>query len=118
MPGDRIAIYTYRPPQHRCSRRCEWEYPQASGPGREPYYPVPSADGKALYRRYLERAQAETRVSFIGRLATYRYYNMDQVVGMALNEFEKLAMRAGESQMGDHRRSDEAGLVEGETADA
>jgi UDP-galactopyranose mutase len=66
------------------------EYPHDSGAGREPYYPVPAPDPQALYRRYAERARTEKNVSFIGRLATYRYYNMDQVVGMALNEFEKL----------------------------
>lgn len=66
------------------------EYPDDFGPGKEPYYPVPAADSAALYRRYKELADAETRTSFIGRLATYRYYNMDQVVGMALAEVEKL----------------------------
>ncbi len=66
------------------------EYPQDSGPGREPYYPIPAPDAKALYQRYAERAAQEKNVSFIGRLATYRYYNMDQVVGMALAEFDRL----------------------------
>ena len=66
------------------------EYPQAFGPGREPYYPIPAPDAKGLYVKYAERAAAEKNVSFVGRLATYRYYNMDQVVGMALAEFERL----------------------------
>jgi UDP-galactopyranose mutase len=70
------------------------EYPQDHAPGREAYYPVPAPDALALYGRYQERAQAEKNVSFVGRLATYRYYNMDQVVGMALTEFERLAARA------------------------
>jgi UDP-galactopyranose mutase len=80
------------------------EYPEDFGPGKEPYYPIPAPDSQALYRRYEETATAtrgqarvlaamrcppET-VSFIGRLATYRYYNMDQVVGMALKEAERL----------------------------
>ena len=66
------------------------EYPQNFGPGREPYYPIPAPDAKALYSKYAERAASEKKVSFVGRLATYRYYNMDQVVGMALAEFEQL----------------------------
>ncbi len=66
------------------------EYPEDYGPGREPYYPIPAPDARALYQRYAERGATETGVSFVGRLATYRYYNMDQVVGMALAEFERL----------------------------
>jgi len=69
------------------------EYPEDFGPGREPYYPIPAPDTRALYERYAERAALESKVSFVGRLATYRYYNMDQVVGMALAEFERLALR-------------------------
>lgn len=66
------------------------EYPEDFGPGKEPYYPIPAPDSKALYDRYAALAAQEQNVSFVGRLATYRYYNMDQVVGMALAEFEKL----------------------------
>jgi len=66
------------------------EYPEDFGPGREAYYPIPAPDAAALYAKYRARAGAEPGVSFIGRLATYRYYNMDQVVGMALAEFERL----------------------------
>jgi UDP-galactopyranose mutase len=69
------------------------EYPQDYGPGREAYYPIPAPDASALYARYRERSEAEKNVSFVGRLATYRYYNMDQVVAMALTEFEKLSAR-------------------------
>src|SRR5438445_3439395 len=66
------------------------EYPQDSGPGREPYYPIPAPDAKALYSKYAERASSERNVTFVGRLATYRYYNMDQVIGMALAEFDHI----------------------------
>ncbi len=66
------------------------EYPQNFGPGREPYYPIPAPDAKALYAKYADRAALEKNVSFVGRLATYRYYNMDQIVGMALAEFDRL----------------------------
>ncbi|MBC7981247.1 MAG: UDP-galactopyranose mutase [Armatimonadetes bacterium] len=66
------------------------EFPEDYGPGKEPYYPVPAPDATAIYQRYKELADAEQGVSFIGRLATYRYYNMDQVVGMALAEVDRL----------------------------
>lgn len=66
------------------------EYPDDFGPGKEPYYPIPAPDAKAIYDQYAALAEKEENVSFVGRLATYRYYNMDQVVGMALAEFEKI----------------------------
>lgn len=58
------------------------EYPQAEG---DPYYPVPRPDNEALYQRYKALAEQETDVHFVGRLAQYRYYNMDQVVAAALH---------------------------------
>lgn len=81
--------------KHATGQTCEnttiiKEYPENFGPGKEPYYPIPASDAAAIYSRYKEKAAFEKNVSFIGRLATYRYYNMDQVVGMALKEAEKL----------------------------
>jgi UDP-galactopyranose mutase len=67
------------------------EYPENFGPGHEPYYPIPAPDAKALYQRYNQLTEHVGNVSFVGRLATYRYYNMDQVVAMALTEFERLS---------------------------
>jgi UDP-galactopyranose mutase len=66
------------------------EYPDDFGPGKEAYYPVPAPESAVTYQKYKEMADGIPRVSFIGRLATYRYYNMDQVVGMALTEAEKI----------------------------
>ncbi len=63
------------------------EYPQADG---EPYYPIPRPANEALYQRYATLAEAEPAVSFVGRLAQYRYYNMDQVVAAALKLSEGL----------------------------
>ena len=57
------------------------EYPAADG---YPYYPIPRDENQQLYKRYEALADAESDTIFIGRLATYRYYNMDQVVGQAL----------------------------------
>ena len=78
------------------------EYPDDFGPGKEAYYPIPAPDSAALYRQYKDLADSghspfralhpHAKVSFIGRLATYRYYNMDQVVGMALKETESIAV--------------------------
>lgn len=57
------------------------EYPTAEG---DPYYPVPMDESAALYERYKALANTTENVTFVGRLAQYRYYNMDQVVGAAL----------------------------------
>ncbi len=81
--------------KHATGQKCDnttivREYPADDGPGQEPYYPIPAPDAMRLYREYEALAAEEKNVSFVGRLATYRYYNMDQVVGMALTEFEKL----------------------------
>ncbi len=66
------------------------EYPQDHGPGREPYYPIPAPDARALFQKYAVRAEAETGVTFSGRLASYQCLNMDQVVGQALAVFDSL----------------------------
>lgn len=63
------------------------EFPSGEG---EPYYPVPSPDARALYKRYEELARREPNVLFLGRLATYQYLNMDQVVGQAMAAFRRL----------------------------
>ena len=65
------------------------EYPKDWTPDEEPYYPVPAPDAREAYQKYASLAAAEKSTSFIGRLATYRYYNMDQVTAMALTEADK-----------------------------
>jgi len=57
------------------------EFPKTDG---DPYYPVPTSENQALYQKYRKLADAESATFFIGRLAEYRYYNMDQVVAAAL----------------------------------
>ncbi len=69
------------------------EYPDAYSPGKEAYYPIPAADASAQYRQYAALAAGEAGVSFVGRLATYRYLNMDQVVALALAESDRLCQR-------------------------
>jgi UDP-galactopyranose mutase len=72
--------------KHLTGQRCTGtsivrEYPSASG---DPYYPIPRPENQQLYQKYLELAEATPSVTFIGRLAEYKYYNMDQVVASAL----------------------------------
>ena len=69
------------------------EYPADYLPGGAPYYPIPAPDACDIYEKYRMLAEQEKSVSFVGRLATYRYYNMDQVVGMALTEFDRIAAK-------------------------
>ncbi|MGH7709573.1 MAG: UDP-galactopyranose mutase [Vulcanimicrobiaceae bacterium] len=64
------------------------EYPRAAG---DPYYPIPRPENRELYKKYAAKAATEPNVSFVGRLAEYRYYNMDQVVASALATFDALA---------------------------
>ncbi len=65
-----------------------YEYPKASG---DPYYPIPRPENADIYKQYKVLAQATQGVHFVGRLATYKYYNMDQVIGQALSMFAKLS---------------------------
>jgi UDP-galactopyranose mutase len=68
------------------------EYPCDDG---DPYYPVPRPENEALFKRYEMLAREATDVTFVGRLAQYRYYNMDQCVGAALKAAETLVARFG-----------------------
>lgn len=83
----RITEYKYLTGQHHPWTALTYEYPTDKG---DPYYPVPRAENQALYKKYEELARAVNDVWFVGRLATYRYYNMDQVVGQALATFEEI----------------------------
>jgi UDP-galactopyranose mutase len=58
-----------------------YEYPKSEG---DPYYPIPRPENAAKYAQYQELTAKLTNIHFTGRLATYRYYNMDQVVGQSL----------------------------------
>jgi UDP-galactopyranose mutase len=65
-----------------------YEYPRAEG---DPYYPIPRPENDEMYRKYQALTTATRRVHFVGRLATYRYYNMDQVAAQALTLYAKLS---------------------------
>jgi len=75
------------------------EYPHDFRPGYDPFYPIPSNQNQSLYNEYAALARREINVTFVGRLATYRYYNMDQIVGMALSEWEKLDSALGRNSV-------------------
>ncbi|UOQ78454.1 UDP-galactopyranose mutase [Hymenobacter sp. 5516J-16] len=72
-----------------------YEYPKAEG---DPYYPVPRLENAELYNKYKKLADETPNVHFVGRLATYKYYNMDQVVAQALTLYKKLTEKPEEAQ--------------------
>jgi UDP-galactopyranose mutase len=74
-----------------------YEYPCANG---DPYYPVPRAENASLYKKYEALAAKSRKVHFSGRLATYKYYNMDQVVAQALTLCSKLSGTSRKSVIG------------------
>jgi UDP-galactopyranose mutase len=84
----RITKFKYLTGQEHPRTTLVYEYAKAEG---DPYYPVPRPENMALYRRYQELAQATANVHFLGRLGTYKYYNMDQVVAQALALYSKLS---------------------------
>lgn len=86
----RITEFKHLTGQQAAGTSIVREYPQAEG---DPYYPVPRPANEALYRRYRAMADARDDVSFVGRLAEYRYYNMDQAVGAALATARHLIQR-------------------------
>jgi UDP-galactopyranose mutase len=90
----RITEYKHLTGQMHPRTSITYEYPEAEG---DPYYPVPRPENQVLYKRYEELADAEPDTWFAGRLATYRYLNMDQVVGQALETFRRIedALRQG-----------------------
>jgi UDP-galactopyranose mutase len=83
----RVTEYKHMTGQTHPRTSLTYEYPSAEG---DPYYPIPRPENEALYKRYQALAAAEEDVWFVGRLATYRYYNMDQVVGQALATFARI----------------------------
>ncbi|MFN3877257.1 MAG: UDP-galactopyranose mutase [Brevundimonas sp.] len=89
-PQTRVTEYKHLTGQIHAKTSVTYEYPSAEG---DPYYPVPRPENQALYKRYEALALARPDVSFVGRLATYRYYNMDQVVGQALAAYRRLSER-------------------------
>jgi UDP-galactopyranose mutase len=84
----RITEFKYLTGQKHSKTSIVYEYPTGEG---DPYYPIPRAENAAIYKRYKELADQSPNVNFVGRLGTYKYYNMDQVVGQALTLFKHLS---------------------------
>jgi UDP-galactopyranose mutase len=87
VPFTRVSEYKHLTGQYHPRTSITYEFPAAEG---DPYYPVPRPENAALYKRYEALADATPDVRFVGRLATYRYYNMDQVVAQALATFRRI----------------------------
>lgn len=83
----RITDFKYLTGQKHPKTAIVYEFPKAEG---DPYYPVPRPENAELYKKYQQLASSMTNTYFVGRLATYKYYNMDQVVAQALTTFKKI----------------------------
>ena len=90
VPYTRISEYKHLTGQEAPRTTITYEYPSAEG---DPYYPIPRPENQELFKRYEALADETDDVTFVGRLATYRYYNMDQIVGQALATFRRLDER-------------------------
>src|SRR4029453_8303864 len=87
VPFTRISEYKHLTGQEHPKTTITYEYPSAQG---DPYYPIPRPENQALFKKYEALADPNPNVTFVGPLATYRFYNMDQVVGQALSAFRRL----------------------------
>lgn len=83
----RVTEFKYLTGQEHKKTSIVYEYPQAEG---DPYYPIPRAENAELYAKYKTLADGRPDVHFVGRLATYKYYNMDQIVAQALTVYGKI----------------------------
>ena len=83
----RVTEFKYLTGQQHPKTSIVYEYPRAEG---DPYYPIPRPENAELYKRYKALADETPGVWFVGRLATYKYYNMDQVVAQALATYQRM----------------------------
>lgn len=87
----RVTEFKYLTGQKHHKTSIVYEFPKAEG---DPYYPVPRPENQEIYKQYKELADATQGVYFVGRLATYKYYNMDQCVAQALSVYKQIAVKA------------------------
>lgn len=86
----RITEFKHLTQQKHHQTTIAYEYPEQFVAGvNEPYYPIPKAENNELFAKYKAEADKLKNVYFVGRLADYKYYNMDQIAGVALQLFEK-----------------------------
>lgn len=90
QPYTRVTEFKYLTGQDHVKTSIVFEYPRSEG---DPYYPIPQPKNAELYASYKRLSEALPNVHFAGRLGTYKYYNMDQVVAQALTLFEKLGAK-------------------------
>jgi UDP-galactopyranose mutase len=83
----RVTEFKYLTGQEHAKTSVVFEFPQGEG---DPYYPVPQKQNGELYQKYRTLADETPGVHFVGRLATYKYYNMDQIVAQALTTYSKM----------------------------
>ena len=83
----RITEFKYLTGQEHKKTSVVYEFPQATG---DPYYPIPRKENAGIYAKYKVLADNAQNVHFVGRLATYKYYNMDQIVAQSLTEYGKI----------------------------
>jgi UDP-galactopyranose mutase len=95
VPYTRISEYKHLTGQDAPVTTITYEYPSAEG---DPYYPIPRPENQELFKRYEALADETEGVTFVGRLATYRYYNMDQIVGQALATFRRMDEKRSETR--------------------
>ena len=95
QPYTRITEFKYLTGQTHKKTSIVYEFPRAEG---DPYYPVPRKENTEIYVKYAMLAEARQNVHFVGRLATYKYYNMDQIVAQSLTTYSKIVgMKRSES---------------------
>ena len=100
QPYTRITEFKYLTGQTHPKTSIVYEYPKDDG---DPYYPAPRPENAVLYKKYQELSLQEQNVYFSGRLATYKYYNMDQVVAQSLTLFKKIeALSKSENHLKEH----------------
>ncbi len=87
QPYTRVTEFKYLTGQTHNKTGIVYEYPRADG---DPYYPIPRRENAELYNKYKALADMMPEVHFVGRLATYKYYNMDQIVAQALTVYGKI----------------------------
>jgi UDP-galactopyranose mutase len=83
----RVTEFKYLTGQEHPKTSIVYEFPRSEG---DAYYPIPRKENADLYAKYKALADRTPGTHFVGRLATYKYYNMDQIVGQALTTYAKM----------------------------
>ncbi|YAF98020.1 MAG: UDP-galactopyranose mutase [Nodularia sp. CChRGM 3473] len=85
----RVTEFKYLTGQEHSKTSIVYEFPKAEG---DPYYPVPRPENQEIYKQYKVLVNSTPGIYFVGRLATYKYYNMDQCVAQALSVYKQIAV--------------------------